>query len=86
MLSHSIVVIFRQLSLILIQRQKTHTQTHTNSIPTLLVQKFICKKWQMISGPSGPMFYFVTLPHLKQWDLKKRTWASSVEKRNYNGS
>ena len=33
-----------------------HTHTHTQSIWTLLVQKFICKKWQMSSGPLGPMF------------------------------
>ena len=59
MLSHGIIVIFWQLSLILIHRQKKHTQTHTHtqSIWTLLVQKFICKKWQMSSGPLGPMFY-----------------------------
>ena len=29
---------------------------NTQSISTLLVQQFICKNWQMSSGPLGPMF------------------------------
>ena len=37
-------------------RDRKHTQTYIQNISTLLVHKFICKRWQMSSGPFGPMF------------------------------